>query len=213
MKKTMLFLAVFGLGLATMISAQLPTSQQSNAPTSNSFQMRIVEPLEGATIQGTDFNIVLGQPVVPPAGTSVVPAERKDSLTPTYQVWVDGKDYGNVPIGQNVFKITSVSYGPHKIVIAAKNTAGELIDRKELSVTTIAAQVAETRSMQTKITTETAPAPAYVPPPAPASAPAPQPQYTTESPTLPKTATSYPLAALAGASLIAAGALLRRRLS
>jgi LPXTG-motif cell wall-anchored protein len=206
MKKTMLFLAVFGL--AGMISAQLPTSQQSNSPTSNSFRMRIMEPVEGATIQGTDFNIVLGQPVVSPPGTSVVPEERRDSLTPTYQVWVDGKDYGNIPIGQNVLRITAVSYGPHKIVIAAKNTAGELIDRKEISVTTSATQVAETRSMQTQITT----APASAPPPAPALAPAPQPQYTTESSTLPKTATSYPLAALAGAALVAAGALLRRRI-
>ncbi|HEY3124902.1 MAG TPA: LPXTG cell wall anchor domain-containing protein, partial [Thermoanaerobaculia bacterium] len=137
------------------------------------------------------------------------PDERKDSLTPTYQVWVDGKDYGNVPIGQNVLRVTGVSYGPHKIVIAAKNTAGELIDRKEISVTTSEAQIAETRSMQTQIKTESAPAPAYVPPPAPA----PQPQYTTESTTLPQTATSYPLALLAGLALIAAGVLLRRRLS
>jgi LPXTG-motif cell wall-anchored protein len=38
-------------------------------------------------------------------------------------------------------------------------------------------------------------------------------QYTTESTTLPQTATSYPLALLAGLALIAAGVLLRRRLS
>jgi LPXTG-motif cell wall-anchored protein len=205
MKKTILFLAVFGL--AGMISAQLPTSRQSNSPTSNSFRMRVVEPVEGATILGTDFDVVLGPAAATPSGTSVVPEERKDSLAPTYQVWVDGKSYGNVPIGQNVLRITGVSYGPHKLVIAAKNTAGELIDRKEISVTTSATQVAETRSMQTQIAT----APASAPPPAPALAPAPQPQYTTESPTLPKTATSYPLAALAGAALVVAGALLRRR--
>ena len=209
MKKTVLFLAVFSL--AGMMSAQLPTSKQSNSPTSNSFRMTIMEPVEGATILGTDFNVVLGQPVASAPGSSVVPEERKDSLTPTYQVWVDGKDYGNIPIGQNVLRISGVSYGPHKLVIAAKNTAGELIDRKEISVTTSATQVAETRSMQTQIAT--VPASAPPPPPAPALAPAPQPQYTTESSTLPKTATSYPLAALAGAALVAAGALLRRRIA
>jgi LPXTG-motif cell wall-anchored protein len=203
MKKTMLFLAVFGV--AAMVWAQLPTSQQSAAPTSNSFRIMVMEPQVGATIQGPDFNIVLRLPTATAPGTAVSPDERKASLTPTYQIWIDAKNYGNLPIGQNVLNVAGVPTGPHKIVIAAKNTAGELIDRKELSVTTNEAQIAETRSMQTQITTEPAPAPAYVPPPAPA------PQYTTESTTLPRTATSYPLALLAGMALIAAGALLRRR--
>jgi len=210
MKKAMLFLAVFGVAAA--ILAQMPDSRQSNSPTSRSFRMKVLEPLEGATIQGTEFNIVLGQVPATPPGTSVVPKEREDSLSPTYQVWIDGKDFGRIPIGQNVLHVTSVSTGPHKIVIAAKNTAGELIDRKEIGITTTATVVAETQTMTTE--RAPAPAPAYVPPPAPEpAAPAPaQPQYTTESPTLPKTATSYPLAALAGAALVAAGALLRRRI-
>ena len=213
MKKVMVFLAVFGLAAAVL--AQNPP-KQSNAPTSNSFRMKVLEPLEGATIQGTEFNIVLGQVPSTPPGTSVVPKEREDSLNPTYQVWIDGKDFGPIPIGQNVLHVTSVATGPHKIVIAAKNTAGELIDRKEIGITTTATVVAETQST---MTTERAPAPApaYVAPPArepaaPAPAPA-QTQYTTESSTLPKTATSYPLAGLAGAALVAAGALLRRRIA
>ena len=205
MRRAMIFLAVFGLAAAAL--AQAPDSIQSNAPTSRSFRMKVLEPAEGATIQGTEFNIVLGNPPATPPGTAVVPKERQYSLTPTYQVWIDGKDFGKIPIGQNVLRVTGVSTGPHKIVIAAKNTAGELIDRKELGITTTTV-VAEVRE------SAAAPAPAYVPPPAPEpAAPAPaQPQYTTESPTLPKTATSYPLAALAGAVLVAAGALLRRRI-
>jgi len=205
MRRAMIFLAVFGLAAAAL--AQAPDSIQPNAPTSRSFRMKVLEPAEGATIQGTEFNIVLGNPPATPPGTAVVPKERQDSLTPTYQVWIDGKDFGKIPIGQNVLRVTGVSTGPHKIVIAAKNTAGELIDRKEIGVTTTTV-VAEVRE------SAAAPAPAYVPPPAPEpAAPAPaQPQYTTESPTLPKTATSYPLAALAGAALVAAGALLRRRI-
>jgi len=203
MRRAMIFLAVFGLAAAAL--AQAPDSIQSNAPTSRSFRMKVLEPAEGATIQGTEFNIVLGNPPATPPGTAVVPKERQDSLTPTYQVWIDGKDFGKIPIGQNVLRVTGVSTGPHKIVIAAKNTAGELIDRKEIGVTTTTV-VAEVRE------SAAAPAPAYVPPPAPEPAAPAQPQYTTESPTLPKTATSYPLAALAGAVLVAAGALLRRRI-
>jgi LPXTG-motif cell wall-anchored protein len=207
MKKTMLFVAVLGLTVA--VTAQTPDSVQSNAPTSRSFRMKIVAPAEGATIQGPDFDVVMGQPPITAPGTAVVPEERKDSLTPTYQVWVDGKDYGNVPIGQNVLHVTGITPGPHKIVIATKNTAGELIDRRELGITTTETVLAETQSMQVTTERAPAPAPAYVPPPPPA--PAPQPQYTTETTTLPQTATSYPLALLAGMALIAAGAVLRRR--
>ncbi len=207
MKKTMLFVAV--LGLAVAVTAQTPDSVQSNAPTSRSFRMKIVAPAEGATIQGSDFDVVLGQPPITAPGTAVVPEERKDSLTPTYQVWVDGTDYGNVPIGQNVLHVTGITPGPHKIVIAAKNTAGELIDRRELGITTTETVLAQTQSTQVTTERAPAPAPAYVPPPPPA--PAPQLQYTTESTTLPQTATSYPLALLAGMALIAAGAVLRRR--
>jgi hypothetical protein len=141
----------------------------------------------------------------------VVPKEREDSLNPTYQVWIDGKDFGPIPIGQNVLHVTSVATGPHKIVVAAKNTAGELIDRKEIGITTTATVVAETQS--TMITERApAPAPAYVAPSAREPAAPAQTQYTTESSTLPKT-TSYPLAGLAGAALVAAGALLRRRIA
>ena len=206
MKKAMLFLAVFGLAVA--VTAQAPDSIQSNAPTSRGFRMKIVAPAQGATIQGPDFDVVLGQPSVTPPGTSVVPEERKDSLTPTYQIWIEGKDFGKIPIGQKVLHVTGVSTGSHKIVIAAKNTAGELIDRRELGITT---ETVVAQAQSTQVTTERAPAPApaYVPPPPPA--PAPQPQYTTESTTLPQTSTSYPLAAMAGLILLVTGILFRRR--
>ena len=212
MKKAMLALAV--LGLAVAVTAQTPDSQQSNAPTSRSFRMKVVSPIEGSTIQGPDFDIVLGQPAATPGGTSVVPEERKDALTPTYQVWIDGKDFGKIPLGENVLHVTGVSTGSHKIVIAAKNTAGELIDRREFGVTTTGTTIAQTQTTQiTEPAPAPAPAPAYVPAPAPApvAAPPPPAQYTTESATLPHTATSYPLAATAGLLLIAAGLFLRQR--
>ena len=205
MKKAILFLV--GLGLAAVILAQLPTSQQSNAPTSNSFRIKVMEPLEGATIQGPNFNVVLGLPRATPPGTAVSPDERRASLTPTYQIWVDGKDYGNLPIGQNVVNVQGVPTGPHKIVIAAKNTAGELIDRKELNVTTTEPVVAETRSTQMpEPAPAPAPAPAYVAPPPPAPAPAPPAPIEA---TLPHTATFYPLIAVAGFLLLGAGIALR----
>lgn len=206
MKKTILFLAVFGL--AAVILAQLPTSQQSAAPTSNSFRIMVMEPQEGATILGPNFNIVLRLPTATPPGTAVNPDERKASLTPTYQIWIDGKNYGNLPIGQNVLNVAGVPAGPHKIVIAAKNTAGELIDRKEFSVTTTEMVVAQAQPTQMTREPAPAPAPAYVPPPAVEAAPAPAPPAPIEA-TLPHTGTFYPLVAVAGFLLLGAGIALR----
>jgi hypothetical protein len=132
--------------------------------------------------------------------------------TPIFQIWVDGKNYGNLPGGQNVFYARDLSYGPHKIVVMAKNASGEVVDRKEVSITTVekTESVAMTQSAAPVPAPEPAPAPpapraeAYAPPPPPAPA---APVETA----LPHTATGYPLAALAGLALVGAGIALRFR--
>src|SRR6185295_7203561 len=161
----------------------------------------------GATIVGKDVSIILGLPQ-PPEGNKPQSAasdqKQVEMNTPIFQIWVDGQNMGNLPGGTNVFYARDLSYGPHKIVVMAKNTAGELVDRKEISVTTT--ETAGTVSM-TQTNTAVAPAPA----PAPMvveSAPAPPaPEYTS----LPHTATAYPLAAAAGFLLLAAGIALRSK--
>jgi hypothetical protein len=135
--------------------------------------------------------------------------------TPIFQVWIDGKSQGNLPGGQNVFYARDLSYGPHKIVVMAKNASGEVVDRQEIGITTIES-VAVTTSQRTETTiAEAAPAP---PPPAPA--PAPVAEYTAPPPpapaapvetALPHTATRAPLAVLAGLLLLGSGLALRFR--
>lgn len=212
MRLTRAILALAGVfAFAGAVAAQT-TSKQSNSPTSNEYRMRVTEPIEGATIRSNQFNVVVSPPPVPPPGTSVPPNERKDALTPTFQVWVDGKDLGNIPPGTNVLAVTTAGYGPHKIIVAAKNTAGELVDRKEISVTTAAPVIAEAAPAPAPAPApvpETRIEPAPAPPPAPA--PAPAPSYTSESTTLPKTGSSAPRAAVLGMGLIVGGLLLRRR--
>lgn len=196
------------LGLAAVASAQTgKTMTMSNAPTDQDYRMTIIEPKNGAMIVGKDVSIILGLPPLPQGNKSQSAAsDRKEQQmnTPIFQIWVDGKNMGNLPGGSNVFYARDLSYGPHKIVVMAKNTAGELVDRKEISVTT--AETAGTVSM-TQTAVEAAPAPA----PAPMvveSAPAPPaPVYTS----LPHTATAYPLAAAAGFLLLAAGIALRSK--
>ena len=212
MKRPILLSALLALGLATLASGQ-NIGKYSNAPTDADYRMIVVEPKEGATLVGKDINIVLTLPAMPqgnPAPQANQDQKQQEMNTPTFQIWVDGKNFGNLPIGQNVFVARDLSYGPHKVVVMAKNISGQVVDRKEISVTTV-----ETAS-SVSVTQSAAPAP-YVAERAPAPAPriAIEPpattHYTSESPTLPKTATSYPLAAASGLLLLGAGALLRRK--
>lgn len=206
--KRHIFSFALGLALAVVASAQTgKTMTMSNAPTDQDYRMTIIEPKPGAVIVGKDVNIILGLPPLPQGNKSQSAAsdlKEQQMNTPIFQIWVDGKNMGNLPGGTNVFYARDLSYGPHKIVVMAKNTAGELVDRKEISVTTT--ETAGTVSM-TQSSTAVAPAPA----PAPMvveSAPAPPaPEYTS----LPHTATAYPLAAAAGVLLLAAGIALRSK--
>jgi len=203
--------ALFLASSAALVLAQLPGGY-SNAPTSADYRITVIEPTEGATIQGPDVAIELRLPRVP-EGNTVSQTERRDTLTPTFQIFVDGKSVGNLPQGQNVFTARGLSEGPHKIAVVAKNTAGEVLGRKDLNITTTAL---------TSHAAVAAPAPAPAPPPppqaiapeppAPAAAPPPAPPAPAPiAPTaLPKTGTSYPAIALAGLAMLLAGALLRR---
>lgn len=195
MKSPIVLSLALALGLATVASAQTGKSlQYSNAPTDTDYRMTIVEPKQGATIVGKDVNIVLGIPDVPPGNkvqSRASDLKQRDMNTPIFQIWVDGKDYGNLPGGQNVFYARDLSYGPHKIVVMAKNASGELVDRKEISITTVE-QASSVAVSQTQ-----------------AAPPAPAPAAPTET-TLPQTASPYPLLALSGLALLVVGIATRR---
>jgi LPXTG-motif cell wall-anchored protein len=214
MNQKRILLAVLALGTAVSALAQV----HSNAPTDKDYRLVIVSPSNGAAITGTDMTIVLGQPSLP-SGRSVSEKERKDVMMPAFQIWVDGKDYGNLPAGQNVFTAHDLSYGPHKITVAAKNTAGELVERKEINVTTVTASSMTTQPQTDQVQPAAAPPAAVAAPAAPepvqaqAPAPAPAPRASAPLASLPQTATSYPAAAVGGLALLIAGLALSRRRS
>ena len=128
--------------IALTAQAQVSESKQSGSPTQKQFQMRIAEPANGATIEGADFNIVLALPEAKTEGTAMNPAERKSSSTPIYQVWMDGKNLGNIPATRNVMNVHAEKAGSHKISVVAKNAAGQVIGRQTIKVTTTAAGAA-----------------------------------------------------------------------
>ena len=128
--------------VALTAQAQVSESKQSGSPTQKQFQMRIAEPANGAKIEGSDFNVVLALPEAKTEGTSVHPSERKSSSTPIYQVWMDGKNLGNIPATRNVMNVHAEKDGAHKISVVAKNAAGQVIGRQTISVTTTGAGAA-----------------------------------------------------------------------
>jgi LPXTG-motif cell wall-anchored protein len=209
-------ISMFAVGcvLAVTALAQQPPLKQSGGPTSDEARIRIVEPTEGAVLVGNDFNLVIRDQQFP-SGTAMSADAQRDAVRPIYQLFVDDKDQGNVSMTNNVVAVHTTSFGPHKIVLLAKNGAGQVIDRKELNVTTQEGTATASTTSQPETTTMSRVAPA---PAAPvAAAPAPEPVTSTAPPasassrTLPATGTQYPAAAVAGVLLLATGAVIRRR--
>lgn len=210
MKEKVVFLAVAALAVAGWSFAQLPGGY-SDAPTDADYRMTILEPTEGATINGTEIVIEMSKPWVT-KGTQSSVSKQRDILTPLFQVWVDGKDFGDLPTGSTAFTARNIPYGQHKIVVLAKNRAGDVVDRKEINVTTQA--VGATTEMATTQPAAPQPAVAAAPPAPPApepAAPAPSAPAPSTPKTLPQTGSSAPTAAVAGLGLLALGLALRHR--
>ena len=160
-----------------------------------------MQPLEGASITGNRVQVVVDIDI---------PAERDsrhdvNSMPhPFVDVFLDELYQATMKGDENVVNLTNVALGPHTIVLLAKNLSGEIIDREVVHIVAVAPPP--------KPVVVAAPAPAPEPapaPPAPAYVPPPAPAPVTEAP-LPKTATSDPLFAIAGAVLLAAGFAIRR---
>ena len=225
------------VAVAGLMSAGLALGQNADpntaGPTKNDYRLKVVEPVEGARLVGNSFQVVVDVRPNPEVG-----GERKntDSMpAPRVDVFLDNENKGTIKEGQNVVTVDNVTAGSHKLVVLAKNLSGEVIDRKEINFTSeadtrVAASSVEThRAPAAPAAPAPAPAPPRVevapPPPAPvAQAPAPAPppapmtstretreETTNRMETLPATASSTPLLAVAGLGLLVTGLALRRR--
>jgi len=169
-------------------------------PSRNDYRLRVMQPVEGATITGNQIQIVVD---------TEIPSERdtrqdiNSTPRPDVDVFVDGIYQQTMRDEKNVVNLENVQPGPHTITLLALNRSREPFDRKEVHVVVVAAPVAARPAERpAKVAPAPAPAPAYVPPPAPA------PQVAAEP--LPKTGTADPLLAAAGLALLAGGLALRR---
>jgi LPXTG-motif cell wall-anchored protein len=189
-------------GVAAAQNADLNTA----GPTANTLQLKLTEPAEGATITGTQVRVGLSYNQAAFGKGQGTKFGEANFPLPIFEIYLDN-DLRQTLKGTdaNIALIENVPPGAHKIVVMAKNISNEVIDRKEVNVTTVPAVV------------EAAPAPPPPPPaPAPAiEAPAPPPPPPAPAPmereTLPKTGSVYPTLALAGVALASVGVSLARK--
>ncbi len=186
----------------------------TGGPTKNTLKLKLMEPAEGATISGSSVRVTVDynhQVFGAGQGTRFGEANFPQ---PRFDVYLDNQRKATLKgTESNTATIDSVPPGSHRIAVVALNVSGEVIDRKEVGITTTSTVIAQSTT-STSTSTMAAPppepaapapappAPAYVPPPA-----APAPAETT----LPKTASVFPRMALAGLALIAAGLLIGRK--
>jgi LPXTG-motif cell wall-anchored protein len=209
-------LLVLALGVFAGLALAQSADYNTAGPTANTLQLKLTEPIEGATISGTQVRVGLSYNMAAFGQGQGTKFGEANFPMPIFEVFLDNDLKATLKGTEaNVTFIENVPPGNHKIAVLAKNISGEVIDRKEVNIiTTPAVAAAET---ETKTIVEEKPAPP--PPPAPEPAPAvaapapPPPPAPMEAETLPATGSAYPTLAVAGLALLAAGLSLARKVS
>ena len=147
--------------LAVVATASLALAQNADknsaGPTKNDYRLKVVEPREGATVNGSTVRVVVDTRIPAEIGT-----EKRDVNSmprPMVDVFLDNTNQGSLKEEQNVIEITSVAPGAHKLVLVAKNMSGEIIGRQEVNFTSTAAstQISANPAPDTSTSTYTAP--------------------------------------------------------
>lgn len=128
------------VALAVAATASLGLAQNADknsaGPTKNDYRLKVVEPLEGATITGSTVRVVVDTRIPAEIGT-----EKRDVNSmprPRIDVFVDNDNKGTLEAEQNVIEVPNVNVGAHKLVLVAKNMSGEIIGRQEINFTSTA---------------------------------------------------------------------------
>jgi hypothetical protein len=217
-KTASLIVGIALFAVAGMVAAQ-NADQNTGGPTRNTLQLRLVEPAEGATISGDSVRVTVdynhksfGAGQGTRFGDANFPQARFDVyLDNSLKTSLKGTE-------SNTVTIDHVPMGTHKIAVVAINVSGEVIDRKEVSVTTSPTVVAESATGSSSMAMAPSPEPP-APAPAPArstylaapASPAPPAPPAPMETTLPQTASASPRLALLGFVLVAGGLLIGRK--
>ena len=217
-KTSSLIVAIALFTVAGMVIAQ-NADQNTGGPTKNTLKLRLVEPAEGATISGNSVRVTVGYSSQAFGAGQGTRFGESNFPQPRFDVYVDNSLKATLKgTENNTATIDNVSPGSHKIAVVALNVSGEVIDRKEIDITTTSATtMAESTTGSYSASTVPAPAPAPVAAREVAAPPAPAPTAYEPAPasvgtTLPHTASLLPSLALMGLVLVAGGLLLGRRI-
>jgi LPXTG-motif cell wall-anchored protein len=211
-------LLVLAVGALAGVALAQNADYNTAGPTANTLQLRLTEPAEGATITGTQVRVGLSYNQAAFGKGQGTKFGEANFPLPIFEVYLDN-DLKQTLKGTeaNVAFIENVPPGAHKVVVMAKNISGEVIDRKEVSITTVPAVAAKTETTTTLVEERPAPPPPAAPAPAPViEAPAPPPPPAPapmERKALPSTGSTYPTLAVAGLALVAVGLSLNRKIS
>ncbi len=143
MNRTRLSLTALAVALVSSLAFAQNADPNTSGPTKNDYRLRVVEPAEGATITGGTVRVVVNTAVRDQLGDQ----EKRDSNSmprPMVDIYIDDTHQGTLKNDTNVMSVDAVSPGSHKLVVVAKNMSGEIIDRKEIKFSTVAATAATT---------------------------------------------------------------------
>ena len=176
--------------------------QNTGGPTKNTLRLTLAEPVDGAAITGSVVRVVVAYNQNAFGSGQGTSFGDPNFPQPRFNVYLDDALQTTLKgTESNVARLENVPPGSHKVTVVALNVSGEVIDRKEVNITTAAALMPAPRAeVKEKVPQEPAPVPAYEP-----QAPPP----VVESEALPTGASRLPLLALAGLALVSAGLLLR----
>ncbi|HEY3173001.1 MAG TPA: hypothetical protein VGK86_10560 [Thermoanaerobaculia bacterium] len=211
-KPLRLVILVLAIGAFAGVALAQNAEYNTGGPTANTLQLKLLEPAEGATITGTQVRVGVSYNTHNFGQAQGTKFGEPNFPQPTFDIYLDNDLKKTVKgTDANVVFIDNVPVGSHKIVVMAKNVSGEVIDRKQVNITTVAAGEAAATTSTTTYEARTAPPPPPAPapvvePPAPPPPPAPAPIEA-----LPKTGTAYPRIAAAGLALALVGLSLARK--
>lgn len=208
-------LLVLALGVISGLALAQNADKNTAGPTANTLQLKLTEPIEGATITGTQVRVGLAYNMASFGQGQGTKFGEANFPLPIFEVFLDNDLKATLKGTEaNITFIENVPPGNHKLAVLAKNISGEVIDRKEVNIVTVPA-VAVAQEKTTLVEERPAPPPPPAPAPvveapAPPPPPAPAPMEREE---LPKTGSAYPTLAVAGLALVAVGLSLARKVS
>ena len=134
-KISSLIAAVAILAVAGSALAQ-NADPNTGGPTKNTLKLRVIEPVEGATITGSSVRVTVDYNHDIFAAGQGTHFGDANFPQPRFEIYLDNSRKATLKgTESNTATIDNVPAGSHKIAVVALNVSGEVIDRKEFGVT------------------------------------------------------------------------------